>query len=345
MQTFAYFDSGHEFPEEIVMAAGFIPRKILGDVEIGTGPADEYLHNYFCPFARACFTEALTKAEKEWAGIGFAHGCDATNRHYDVWRAHLEIPFFWVNTPMKIDAAARQFQLRELENFRAGLERAYELEISDEKLAAAIRLSNRIKEKLRELGALRAKHDISNLEYLETIREVLAAPRPEAPEKLDRTLAEWRRRPPFPRALEPILLTGSDVTSTEWMAALEEAGLRVVRDDLSLGERYYRAAIPEGIPPLKALVEYYGTYPQPATRVPSDLRLAYLEKALWENDLRLVVSQNLKFCEPYAIDAVWTTKRLKEKGFQVIHLEREYTPTLDQQVITRLETFKEMACQ
>ena len=32
MKTFAYFDSGHEFPEEIVMAAGFAPMKILGEV-------------------------------------------------------------------------------------------------------------------------------------------------------------------------------------------------------------------------------------------------------------------------------------------------------------------------
>ena len=27
--TFAYFDSGHEFPEEIAMAAGFTPYKVL----------------------------------------------------------------------------------------------------------------------------------------------------------------------------------------------------------------------------------------------------------------------------------------------------------------------------
>jgi len=344
MKTFAYFDSGHEFPEEIVMAAGFNPCKILGDVEIGTGPADEYLHNYFCPFARACFTEALSRAG-EWAGIGFAHGCDATNRHYDVWRVHIDKPFFWVNTPMKIDATARKFHLRELEKFRADLEREYGCEISDAKLAAAIRLSNRIKEELRRLAALRAEHDISNPEYLEVMIQALTTPHPELPEKLARKFAEWQQRPPFPRALEPVLLTGSDVTSPEWMEALEEAGLRVVRDDLSLGERYFRAPIPEDIPPLKALVEYYGAYPQPATRVPSDHRLQYLETAAWENDIRLVISQNLKFCEPYAIDAVWTTGTLKNKGLKIIHLEREYTPTLDQQVITRLETFKEMALQ
>ena len=47
METFAYVDSGHEFPEEIIMAAGFSPLKILGDVHQGTAAADEYLFPFF----------------------------------------------------------------------------------------------------------------------------------------------------------------------------------------------------------------------------------------------------------------------------------------------------------
>ena len=40
MKRFAYYDTGHEFPEEIIMAAGFTPYKILGDVHEPTDPAD-----------------------------------------------------------------------------------------------------------------------------------------------------------------------------------------------------------------------------------------------------------------------------------------------------------------
>ncbi len=341
MKTFAYFDSGHEFPEEIVMAAGFSPAKILGDVEAGTGAADEYLHSYFCPFARSCLNQALATG-KEWAGIGFAHGCDATNRHYDVWRRHIDNHFFWVNTPMKTDPTARSFHLRTLEDFKTALEKTYKLAISTENLATAISLSNKIKKRMRRLAAWRASRDIPNPDYFEMVRMAVQEPKSEVLDRLDELEKEWSSRPVFPPAMTPVLLTGSDVTFPGWMEVMEEAGLRVVRDDLSLGERYFQAAIPETIEPLKGLVEYYARQPQPATRVPADRRFAYLEKALWENELGAVVSQNLKFCEPYALDAPWMVEKFRQQGGTVIHLEREYTPTLDHQALTRLETFRQM---
>jgi benzoyl-CoA reductase/2-hydroxyglutaryl-CoA dehydratase subunit BcrC/BadD/HgdB len=40
------------------------------------------------------------------------------------------------------------------------------------------------------------------------------------------------------------------------------------------------------------------------------------------------------------MDAVWTVPALKEKGYNVMHLERDYTPS-DNQMLTRLEAFKE----
>ena len=341
MKKFAYFDSGHEFPEEIVMAAGLTPYKILGNVEAGTGAADDYLHSYFCPFARSCLNQALNQSS-EWAGIGFAHGCDATNRHYDVWRRHIDNRFFWVNTPMKTDTTAAGFHLRNLEDFKAGLETALATEIDNDKLAEAIRLSNRIKEKMRHLAELRGQRDIPNPDYFEMVRMAVQAPKAEVLEKLKELEDEWSARPPFPKAMAPVLLTGSDVTFPSWMEVMEEAGLRVVRDDLSLGERYFHARIPETPDPLRALVAYYAAQPQPATRVPSDRRLEFLLEALWENGLKGVVSQNLKFCEPYAIDAVWTLDELRKRGFKVIHLEREYTPTMDHQAMTRLETFRHL---
>jgi benzoyl-CoA reductase/2-hydroxyglutaryl-CoA dehydratase subunit BcrC/BadD/HgdB len=73
--------------------------------------------------------------------------------------------------------------------------------------------------------------------------------------------------------------------------------------------------------------------------------MEYLLKALKETKIAAVVSQNMKFCEPYAMDAVWTVPALKAKGYNVIHLERDYTPAADNQLLTRLEAFKEMIQQ
>ena len=342
METFAYFDSGHEFPEEIVMAAGFSPKKILGDVHKGTATADEHLFPFFCPFARGCLNEAL-ETKENWAGIGIAHGCDATDHHFDMWRAYVkEAPLFWVNTPMKIDTTAQRFYHRELSRFIDNLNKYYEIKIDQEALQAAIDLSNQIKSLMRQLAALRVEKDIPNADYFEMTRKAVQTPKASFLYDLKSTLADWQGRDPFPVDKTPILLTGSDVSFVEWMGLLDIAGFRVVRDDLSLGERYFAATIATLPDPVQALVTYACSIPRSATRVPSGGRLEYLLNALDETKIAAVVSQNMKFCEPYAMDAVWSVAAIKERGHNIIHLERDFTPATDRQSLTRLEAFKEI---
>lgn len=340
MKTFAYFDSGHEFPEEIVMAAGFSPMKILGDVHQGTAAADEYLFPFFCPFARGCLSDALANSEK-WDGIGVAHGCDATDHHYDMWRAHvMGVPIFWVNTPMKIDQTAQIFYRKELTRFIDNLIKQYSVKIGENELKDAIRLSNQVKSLMQQLASLRAKKDISNQDYFEMTHKAVQMPKELLVEELKTTLADWEGRGPFPAGKTPILLTGSDVTFVEYMELLDTAGLRVVRDDLSLGERYFATTIPDTADPVQALVTYSFDMPRSATRVPSDSRLEYILGALKDTKIDAVLSQNMKFCEPYAMDAVWTVPALKGRGYHVMHFERDYTPS-DNQMLTRLEAFQE----
>jgi benzoyl-CoA reductase/2-hydroxyglutaryl-CoA dehydratase subunit BcrC/BadD/HgdB len=340
MKTFAYFDSGHEFPEEIVMAAGLTPVKILGDVHKGTAAADEYLFPFFCPYARGCLNDALENSGK-WSGIGVAHGCDATDHHYDMWRDHVKgTPIFFVNTPMKTDQTARTFYVRELKRFIDNLDKQYSVKVGDKELKNVISLSNQVKSLMQKLASLRAKRDIPNRDYFEMTRKAVQMPKELLVEDLKKTLADWENHGPFPSGKNPIFLTGSDVSFVEFMDLLDSTGFRVVRDDLSLGERYFATTIPDIADPVEALVSYSFDMPRSATRVPSDGRLEYLLEALKNTKIDTVVSQNIKFCEPYAMDAVWIIPAIKEKGYNVIHLERDYTPA-DNQLLTRLEAFKE----
>ncbi len=342
MQKFAYFDTGHEFPEEIIMAAGFTPYKILGDVHVGTAAANDFLFQYLCPFARGCMAEALSDSE-QWAGIGFAHGCDATNRQFDVWKAHVKHTFLhWLDVPMKINKTAQTFYRQDLNQFIKALNRHFDLSISREQLRAAINRSNKIKTVMKQLAALRAEKDIPNPDYFEMTRMAVQEPKEQLLLNLEVMLDDWQNRDPFPKDKTPILLTGSDVTYKEWMEVLEVSGFRVVRDDLSLGERYFNTTIQDFDDPVEALVDYNCRIPQPATKVPSDNRMQYLLQILDETKVEGVILQTLKFCEPYALDAPWVIETLKHHGYKVIPLEREFTPTLDHQTITRLETFKEL---
>jgi benzoyl-CoA reductase/2-hydroxyglutaryl-CoA dehydratase subunit BcrC/BadD/HgdB len=341
MQKLAYFDSAHDTPEEIITAAGLLPYKIVGDVHISNEPADQYLANFFCPQARSFLTEALGHS-KEWAGIVVAHGCDATNRHFDIWKIHVETPFLhWINTPMKTDQNAAKFYKVELERFRRELEAKFKTQITPDKIKAAIKESNAIKSKLRELAALRTTKDIPNKEYFEMVKTIFTVPRSEALPMLEQKLKEWIAKPAFPANKKKILLTGSDITYSEWWQMLDEAGLRVVRDDLSIGERYFAHDIPTKDDPLDALIDYNFNVPRPSTRHPPDSRLDFLLQQLQETKVDAVVSQNVKFCEVYAFDSVFINNAIKAKGTPVMHLEREFTPIIDQQLVNRLEAFRE----
>ena len=342
MDIIAYFDATHDMPEEIIDAAGFAPYKIMGSVHVSNAPADRYLPAFFCPAARSMLTEALAGSER-WAGIVVAQGCNATNRHYDVWRRHVRTPFLhWFNTPLKDDVAALRFMKVELWRMIDAIGRHFGGHITDEMVAAANRRSNDLKKRLQIFSGMRAEKDLTNRQYLETVMRSLTLPRDEALRTVEEAIAAVRNRGPFPKDKTGILLTGSDVTYPELMDQIDEAGFRVVRDDLSLGERYFATLIPEDGHPLDALARYYLSIPKPATKLGMRRRINYLETALAQSGVRAVLSQNLKFCEPFAFDAVLVNNALKEKGYRVLHLEREYTPTPDNQMATRLAAFAEM---
>lgn len=342
--SMGYFDASHDLPEEILLAAGFIPYKILGNVHKSSDSADRYIFQTHCPAARSMLTEALENSDK-WAGIIIAHGCDATNRQFDIWKKHVETPFlYWVNKPLKDDKTAFKFFKKEIRCFIEALEKQYNIEISDEKIKDAIKLSNELKSVLQKLGGLRTERDITNREYFEAVKKAVQDDKATVIKELEALLIDWKAKPEFPVNKKKVFLTGSDVTYVEWMDLMENSGLRVVRDDLSIGERYFATLIPEKEDPLDALVEYHFNIPRPATKHIPDKRLDFILRSIVETKTGIdgVVSQNLKFCETYAIDSVFIKKALNEKNIPNIHLERDYTGKSDEQMKNRLEAFSEL---
>jgi benzoyl-CoA reductase/2-hydroxyglutaryl-CoA dehydratase subunit BcrC/BadD/HgdB len=342
MEKIAYFDSSHDFPEEIVMAAGYSPVKLLGDVRESNEPADQYLSSFFCPAARSFLTQALGHS-KEWAGIMIAHGCDATNRQFDIYKMHVDTPYlYWVYNPLKVDKTAKKFYKKELKRMIDSLEKQFNIKITADKLKAAIAESNEIKKRLQELSKLRGSFNISNKEYFEICAKCVTLPKADVLKLLDSTIADWKKKDKLPDDLKKIFLVGSDTTFSEWMDLLDECSLRVIRDEVSIGERYFGSLIPDLEDPLDALVDYYFNIPKPATKMTLQGRIDNILSILKETKVDGVLSQNLKFCEPYALDAPTINNMLKDNGYKVIHLEREFTSVMDQQLKTRLEAFAEL---
>ena len=120
-----------------------------------------------------------------------------------------------------------------------------------------IKTSNQIKILLQKLGNLRETKDISNVEYFDAVLGAVQGEKKSEIEKLTALVENWESKPEFPSNKTKILLTGSDVTFKEFMEYLDEVGFRVVRDDLSIGERYYATSIPDKDDPIDSIIDYY----------------------------------------------------------------------------------------
>jgi benzoyl-CoA reductase/2-hydroxyglutaryl-CoA dehydratase subunit BcrC/BadD/HgdB len=342
LNTFAYFDSTHEFPEEIIAAAHMDPYKILGQNDFSTELADQYIPPFICANARSFLNQALEQASN-WKGIAIAHGCDATNRQFDIWDRHVQTPFlYYFHNPLRTDGIAHRFLINEIKTMITVLEAQFKIIISSEQLEKAIQVSNQIKILLQNLSKLRLTKDIPNADYFEVVKYCVQNPKEKVLQYLEMISANWKARNPFPKHKFPIFLTGSDITHALWFDLLDKVNLRVVRDDLSIGERYYATLIPTDKDPISNIATYYLNIPRSSTKHPSTPRIDSIVDACKTKNIKGVVSQIIKFCETFAYDVPFLRSRLEAIHMPVIHLEREFTENIDHQIRTRLEAFGEL---
>jgi len=342
MKSFAYFDSTHEFPEEIIIAAQMNPYKILGKNDFSTELADQYIPQFICANARSFLNQALEQSAN-WEGIAIAHGCDATNRQFDIWDQHVKTPFlYYFHNPLKTDGIAHRFFIREIKAMITAIETHFNIKISLDQIERAIQESNHIKILLQKLSKLRATKDIFNTEYFDVLKFSVQNPKEKVISYLESILSDWITRNPFPINKHPIFLTGSDITHPLWFDLLEKVNLRVIRDDLSIGERYFATLIPTDKDPISNIVDYYMNIPRSSTKHPITPRINYIINACNTDKIQGVISQIIKFCETFAYDAPFLKSQLEAIHVPVIHLEREFTENIDQQISTRLEAFVEL---
>ncbi|MEJ2249073.1 MAG: 2-hydroxyacyl-CoA dehydratase family protein, partial [Candidatus Lokiarchaeota archaeon] len=94
------FDSGVETPEEIILAADMIPFRIFGDPEVELDKANEHVPPTHCVWSRNILEQAINGLDKDIKGIITSHGCDCTNRQFDIWLECVNIDFMFLSSPL-----------------------------------------------------------------------------------------------------------------------------------------------------------------------------------------------------------------------------------------------------
>lgn len=335
-------------PEELILAAGAHPMRLFGSNETFM-LAGTHLQPYCCFLVRGIMEDGLSGKSDFLDGIVFPHTCDSMQRLSDIWRLNISFGFHLdVVWPVKLDtASARAYMLDVLAKFRADLEKALGVEISDEALKQSIRLTNTIRRALEEIYQSYRKHpghggarELFNLVRAAMImdREAVAPLLLEEAARMKNVAAV-----PVPSPSKRLFLAGSVCHSASVYAVIEAAGGVVVGDDFCTGARYFEGRIDEAVDPLDGIAERLFSRPVcPAKHTGLDSRAERLLRLVRETDAEGVVFVLLKFCDPHAFDYPYLRQVFATAGIPVMLLETDDAQPPGGQLKTRLEAFLEM---
>lgn len=337
-------------PEEIIVAAGAVPFRIMGSVSGGgISLADAHLQSYCCSLVRSSLEDALAGRLSFLDGAVFPHTCDSIQRLSDIWRLNAGMKtHFDVVLPVKLTTdSARTYLIAVLERFRQELEAAFGIAISGKRLYGAIRTCNRIRGLLEKICSLRSRrpHQLEGADIYHIVRASMVMERNEALGLLQELWEELSalspQEPPGDR--KRILLTGGICSHPDIYHLIEDAGADVVWDDLCTGTRSFQGLVDEAGSPMEAIADrYLARMVCPAKHTGTTARGDHLVRLLRDKQIDGVIFLFLKFCDPHGFDYPYLKSCTDEAGVASLLLEVEEQLPAEGQLRTRFETFVDM---
>ena len=344
MKKIGIFDSGVETPEEIIMAAGFVPYRFFGDPTIEINKANEHIPPTHCIWTKNLLEQAIKGLDSDIVGIIGTHGCDRTNREFDIWIQCLRLDFmFFLHSPRKRDKTALKFFIDDMKELITQLEENFRVKITPDKLREAIKKMNRIRTLLKEISEYRNKMISSGSEFHALIKKVQQQDKDTSLKMLESKLKEFKQKKPLPtNNIKKILLTGSDLDDTEFIKFIENLGLFVVIDDLCVGTKYFWTNVDEKEEPIEALAKYHLSKPIYSTKFPSYERFEVIKRLAEDYKVDGVINIAQKFCEPILYDHPYLSKKFKELEVPYLFVEVTYNRESYKQLSTRFSAFAEI---
>jgi benzoyl-CoA reductase subunit C len=342
-------------PLEIITAAGFIPFRIIGDVNEPITKADAEMETIICPLVRSCFDMWLKDRYKFLDGIVIPHACDSICRTYSVWQYVLNRPYsHFINMPHGTDDSSLSFYKAELNTFRKSLGKFAGGEISDQSLKEAIELYNQNRAKVRELYNLRKSNPplISGVELGKTLIAAVSLPIDEATKLINSVIDEVKERQPLsaPKSAR-LMVVGAQMDNVAFIELVEESGAWVVADDLCPGARESLADVNVTADPIDGIAERYlrriycgRTYRQREGSHDDYMeeRFGHIARSIKDFKVDGVILYIYKYCDPFGFEVPQMKSYIESKGVPVLYVEDEYSMSTIGRLRTRVQAFLEL---
>ena len=335
-------------PEELIHAAGGLPVRITGyqqEAELDDGNA--YLYIVSCSFSRSCFQMGFRGKYQLLDGIVAGSTCDGARRLFDHWCRYIKTPFSQIlSVPRKYNESTMELYYQEVLDLKRNLEAFLSTTITDEALRNSINLYNRSRELLRRLYSLRkrAEPPITGAETFEVLNASFRMPKEIFNPWLEELLEKLEASEEKHQAKARIMVIGSVLNNPAFIKSIEDQGCLVVTDELGTSVGYFAdSVVCQGDePPLLAIARRYLTNFPCARMFPSTDRFDRIIEQIRDYKVDGIVSENIRYCVPYAHDLPLLKDRLKEIGIPVLALDIEYGTSGSGQIQTRVQALLEM---
>ncbi len=330
-------------PEEVVVAAGALPFRIL-QVPGEFTRADACLQTYACCLARGVLELGLGGGAALLDGVVFGNTCDTMQCLADIWSANVDgglVETFMM--PVHVGhPASREYVAAEVQRLLDSLAAKLDTDIDPASLRGAVAECRQARQALADLQTAQrgASPILTAREYYEAMMARWILP----PDEYAALVATVLGGPgPAAQSGPRVVVTGGPLYATVLPTLLDELGARWVGDDLCTGGRTTWSGEETEDEPVAAIADRLLSRPLcPAKHVdrhdPGRDVVDVARRAAASG----VIVYRLKFCDPHAFDYPRIKQCLDEAGLANLLIEVETPTGATGQLRTRLQAFLEM---
>lgn len=331
-------------PEEIIIAAGFLPYRVMG-APVPLSLSKTYLSGNFCPSIQSILECGLKGDYDFLSGIIIGSATDATIRLYDAWINYVNTPFCYSFDPPKIiDSGSLRHYMESTLSLIEEIEKKFKVKITRLRIRDAISICNKTRTLLNELNDTRrsANPPVSAQQFLKICKLAMTADKHIFNPSLEK-LNGMIRPGGGDKKIVRIILTGSFHDSSWLLDIIEERGGMVVCEDMCTRLRYFSGLVNEKEEDLvKAISRRYLNAKLPSASLGDpELRSGLILKLI--NDFKAdgVIYYVLKFDDPYLFEYPDVKDILSARNIPVLRVESEHSTSAVGQINTRIQAFME----
>lgn len=342
-------------PDEIVFAADGIATGLCGGSQFWVPGGEKVLPTNTCSLIKASIGARLDRTCPFFSIADVFVGettCDGKKKAWEILKEDAEV--YVMDLPQQKRAKDIKAWGEEIRDFLAKVEEVTGNKVTEENLAAAIKLINDKRRALQRLYNFRKLPNppISGKDCL-LISQIAFYDDPTRFTQMTNALCdELDQRVKdgvgvYAPGAKRILFSGTPMSIPNWKLhhIVETEGAAVVGEEACTGIRYFDQLVDESQTTLDgmidALAERYMTI-NCACFTPNDKRIDDIVRYVKDYSADGVIDINLKFCTLYDVEGYLVEKALKNEGVPVLGLETDYQDEDAAQLRTRIGAFLEM---